>query len=318
MADRHPGPGVSGPLAGVLAILAGFVAIGAAAGVVGAAVASRRTDARVSARTILGRLFSYAVLAALLAAAAATGVAGVAVFVTVLGWLGLREWSDLTDLPGHHRVALAVANVVIIAAVALGGAAATEFLVPGIVAAGILWPVIRPDTTRGARDLAYAALGCVYLPTMLAHGPALVVERGETGAALFVAFALATAASDVGAFVVGRRFGRARLAPTLSPGKTWAGVVGNVIGAALALAIMTPALVDHLPHGVVAIVLLTPIVAIGAVWGDLFESAIKREAQVKDAGALLPGFGGILDRIDSFLLVLPLGFWLLRLVELVP
>jgi phosphatidate cytidylyltransferase len=309
---------VSGPLGGVLAIMGGFVAAGTAGGVLYAVVASGRPGARVTAQTVLGRLLSYAALAALLAAAAATGVAGVAVFVAVLGWLGLREWSDLTDLPRHHRVALAIANGVIIAAVAVGGAAAAQFLVPGIVCAGILWPVLRPDTTRGMRDLAFAALGCVYLPTLLAHAPALVVDRGETGAALFVALALATAASDVGAYVVGRRFGRTKLAPTLSPGKTRAGVVGNVIGAAVALAITGPALVDHLPHGAATLALLVPVVVIGAVWGDLFESAIKREVQVKDAGALLPGFGGILDRIDSLLVVLPLSFWLLRIVELVP
>ncbi len=309
---------MSGPLAGVLAIMGGFVAAGAVGGVLYAVTSGRRPDARVPARTVLGRLLSYAVLAVLLGVAAATGVAGVAVFVAVLGWLGLREWSDLTDLPRHHRLALAIANVVIIGAVAVGGAAASEYLVPGIVIAGIIWPVLRPDTTRGARDLAYAALGCVYLPTLLAHAPALVVELGETGAALFVALALATAASDVGAYVVGRRFGRTQLAPTLSPGKTRAGVVGNVLGAAVAFAIMGPVLADHLPHGAATIALLVPVVAVGAIWGDLFESAIKRESQVKDAGALLPGFGGILDRIDSLLLVLPLSYWLLRVVELVP
>jgi phosphatidate cytidylyltransferase len=309
---------LTGPLAGVLAIMGGFVAAGAAGGLLYALLRGRGPDARVPARIILGRLSSYAVLAAILAIAAATAVPGVAILATILGWLGLREWSNLTDLPRHHRCALAIANVVIIAAVALGGAAATEFLVPGVIAAGFLWPVLRPDPTRGARDLGYAALGCIYLPTLLAHAPALVRDRGETGAALFVALALATAASDVGAYVVGRQFGRTRLASTLSPGKTRAGVIGNIIGAAVALAVTGPALVDHLPHGVAAIALLVPVVAVGSVWGDLFESAIKREAQVKDAGALLPGFGGILDRIDSLLLVLPLGYWLLRIVELVP
>jgi phosphatidate cytidylyltransferase len=302
----------------VLAIMGGFVAAGAVGGVVYAVTAGRRPDVPATSRTVFGRLLSYAVLALLLAAAAAAGVAGVAVFAAVLGWLGLREWSNLTDLPRHHRIALAIANGVIFVAVAMRGVAATEFLVPGIVFAGILWPVLRADTTRGARDLAYAALGCLYLPTLLAHAPALVVDRGEIGAALFVALALATAASDVGAYIVGRRFGRTKLAPTLSPGKTRAGVVGNVIGAALALAVMGPVLVGGLPHGVMALALLVPVVAIGSVWGDLFESAIKREVHVKDAGALLPGFGGILDRIDSLLVVLPLSFWLLRIVELVP
>ena len=309
---------MTGPLVGVLGVLGGFLAVGAVGGLAFAFLRGRAADARLPARTIGYRLLSYAVLAGVLAVAAATGVIGIAVLAAVLGWLGLREWAVLTDLPQHHRVALAVANAVIIGAVAIGGAAATEFLVPAIVCAGILWPVVLPDTTRGARDLAYAALGCVYLPTLLAHAPALVVDRGETGAALFVALALATAASDVGAYIIGRRFGRTRLAPTLSPAKTRAGVVGNLAGAAIALGLTAPALVDHLPHGLVSIVILVPVVALGSVWGDLFESAIKREAKVKDAGAIVPGFGGILDRIDSLLLVLPLSFWLLRIVALIP
>jgi phosphatidate cytidylyltransferase len=309
---------VSGPLPGVLAIMAGFVAAGAVGAIGYGATVGRRPGASPSGRTVLGRLLSYAVLAALLGAAAVAGVWGVAVFGAVLAWLGLREWSALTDLPRHHRIALVVANGVIFAAVAARGAEAAVFLVPGIVFAGILWPVLRPDTTRGARDLAFAALGCVYLSALLAHAPALVFDLGATGAALFVALALATAASDVGAYVVGRRFGRSKLAPTLSPGKTRAGLVGNLAGAAVVLAITGVALVDWLPHGTVTLALLVPIVAVGAVWGDLFESAVKREARVKDAGSLLPGFGGVLDRIDSLLLVVPLSFWLLRVVELVP
>src|SRR5439155_1244720 len=126
-------------------------------------------------------------------------------------------------------------------------------------------------------------------PGRLAHGIALTEERGELGAATFVALAVAVAVSDVAAFVIGRRFGRTPLAPRLSPTKTRAGAVGNVVGAAIGLALFAPVLTTGV--GVAFTVALVPIVAIGSIWGDLLESAAKREAGQKDAGRWLPGFG---------------------------
>jgi phosphatidate cytidylyltransferase len=137
------------------------------------------------------------------------------------------------------------------------------------------------------------------------------VEHGEAGIALDLALGVACAFSDVGAFVVGRTFGRTPLAPRLSPNKTREGVVGNILGATLGLAAFVPALVPV--FGWPFVLALVPLVAGGSLWGDLLESAAKREAGVKDAGAWLPGFGGILDRIDSLLITMALGFWIARL-----
>jgi phosphatidate cytidylyltransferase len=178
----------------------------------------------------------------------------------------------------------------------------------------MLWPVIRADPTRAMRDLGFAAIGAILLPGMLAHGIGLVVERGALGSATFVALAVAVAAADVGAFLVGRRFGRTPLAPRLSPAKTRAGAVGSIVGAAVGVALFAPVLIGGFGTGFT--IALVPIVGIGAIWGDLFESAAKREAGEKDAGHWLPGFGGILDRVDSLLITLPLAYWALRLADL--
>ena len=278
--------------------------------------ASRTATAasRPSNRTVLARAASYAGLAAVLGVAAWLGTPGIAILALVLGALGLVEWSNLAGLPMHHRIALQLANVAIIVLVALLGARAAEWIVGGVILAGMVWPVLRPDPTRAMRDLGFAALGTILLPGMLAHGVALVVERGVLGATTFVALAVAVAFSDVGAFLVGRRFGRTPLSPLLSPSKTRAGVVGNLLGAALGVAVFSPVLVPGFGLGFV--LLLVPIIGLGAVWGDLLESAAKREAGQKDAGRWLPGFGGILDRIDSLLITLPLVYWALRLVDL--
>jgi len=284
--------------------------VGAGAGLVAASlcwIVAHASSRGTPASTVTQRAFSYAALALILLAAAWTGLAGIAVLVGALAAAGLVEWTRLFDLPVHHRIGLLGADVAIVATVATGGVAAAPVLVGGLVLVGALWPVIRADTGRAVRDLGFAAVGCVLIPVLLVHGVALRFERGEAGAALFIALAVACAGSDVGAFLVGRRFGRSLLAPNLSPKKTREGVVGNVVGAAVGLVLFVPALVPAFGPGFV--IALVPLVAVGSVWGDLLESAVKREAGVKDAGTWLPGFGGILDRIDSLLITVALVYW---------
>jgi phosphatidate cytidylyltransferase len=281
-----------------------------------AAVAGRGRDRAGSngGRTILARAVSYAALAGVLGLAAWVGTPGIAILAAVLGALGLVEWTILAGLPTHHRIALQATNLAIVGLVARLGAGAAEWIVGGATLAGMLWPVIRADPTRAMRDLGFAAVGTILVPGMLAHGVALAVERGPLGAVTFVALAVAVAAADVAAFVVGRRFGRTPLASRLSPTKTRAGAVGNLVGAAIGIAVFAPVLVSGFGLGFT--LALIPIVAVGSIWGDLLESAAKREAGQKDAGRWLPGFGGILDRIDSLLITLPLAYWTLRLVDL--
>jgi phosphatidate cytidylyltransferase len=148
------------------------------------------------------------------------------------------------------------------------------------------------------------------ISVLLAHGVALAVEYGDNGIALVISLTTACAFSDVCAFLFGKTFGRRPLSPRLSPNKTIEGVVGNLVGAAAGIALFAPAIAPT--FGTAFTLVLVPVVAVGSVWGDLFESAAKREAGVKDAGSWLPGFGGILDRIDSLLLTLAVAYWLTR------
>ena len=126
----------------------------------------------------------------------------------------------------------------------------------------------------------------------------------------FIIWAFAVAWSvDTGAYFAGRALGRYKLAPRLSPGKTWEGVAGGIcaglaVGLGLAWALDLGSLAEW---GVVAVSL-----SIVAVFGDLFESAVKRAFGTKDSGALLPGHGGVLDRVDSTIAVVPVfALWLL-------
>jgi phosphatidate cytidylyltransferase len=111
-------------------------------------------------------------------------------------------------------------------------------------------------------------------------------------------------AADTGAFYAGTRFGGRKLAPTISPGKTWAGFYGG-IGAALLLAIVCFALLGLGLAQLPELLLLTALTALASVLGDLFESVIKRQGGAKDSGNLIPGHGGVFDRVDSVLAALP-------------
>lgn len=116
---------------------------------------------------------------------------------------------------------------------------------------------------------------------------------------------LITSGADIGAYFAGRSFGKHKLAPQVSPGKTWEGVVGGVVLVALVALVA-----DHwLPVAALPFVLLSIGVALLSVVGDLSESLFKRQAGLKDSGSLFPGHGGVLDRVDSLTAAAPL-FWL--------
>jgi phosphatidate cytidylyltransferase len=110
--------------------------------------------------------------------------------------------------------------------------------------------------------------------------------------------------ADTAAYFVGRAWGRHKLAPGISPGKTWEGALGGTAGA-LVYAIILGTFIEGLLW--VPYLLAAALLAVLSIVGDLFESAVKRQAAVKDSGTLLPGHGGILDRIDSATAALPVA-----------
>lgn len=153
---------------------------------------------------------------------------------------------------------------------------------------------VRPTILLlGGLVLVTAWLSIVRLHASAAHGPALVLY-------LFVLIWVA----DTAAYFAGRAFGRRKLSPFVSPGKTWAGAGGALAGAAVSGLVLwgIGGAGQVGPWPLVAVSLLVTVVSIG---GDLWESRLKREAGVKDSGRLLPGHGGMLDRIDSLLAAAP-------------
>jgi phosphatidate cytidylyltransferase len=160
--------------------------------------------------------------------------------------------------------------------------------------------------------------GAVYAGALLSFGLFLRhlpgVEGVWHGTALVFAPVLLTWASDTFAYFVGRAFGRRKLIPRVSPGKTVEGALGAVAGSVV-VAIAYSYVLALFPTyriGIGQAVLLGLLVSVAAQVGDLAESLLKRDAAVKDSGSLLPGHGGALDRFDSLLFTLPLGYFFFR------
>jgi len=123
--------------------------------------------------------------------------------------------------------------------------------------------------------------------------------------------------ADIAAYFTGRRFGRHKLAPAISPGKTWEGVAGAVLGVSVYVALAAWGSGLSAKYALSIAVVMSWLWVALSVIGDLFESAIKRQAGVKDSGTLLPGHGGLLDRIDALTSTLPLAALVLLLQRVV-
>ncbi len=298
---------MSSPAEGLFVPAAQRVSIALAGGLGLILVAEHRHLRDLARRTLFLRWRTWAITAPLFGAAVMGPLPLAVVFVSALSLQGMREYSRLVGLPRHYRIALYGAGIAS-APVAALSLTVWRGMPPVLLVLATLPPLFRQDVREGVRHLAYAALGFAYIPWLLTYF-ILVREHIAGGAGILLALGTAVAISDVAAFCAGKAFGRRPLAPELSPAKTWEGVAGNLVGAVLGVLLMGFAI----PPGLNPVVhaALPLVVACGSVWGDLLESLIKRQFGAKDAGSWLPGFGGLLDRIDSLLVVLPLAYTVL-------
>ncbi len=237
----------------------------------------------------------------------------IGVVVVFAAW----EWARLLKAGTAGSVVYAA-----VAALALAASTRLDAPRPLFQAAGVFWIVVgpyvllrKPVLAAGAWRVFLLAAGLV---TFAACWQALVAAR-VAGVAFVLSLLLVVWLADIGAYFAGKAFGRHKLASAISPGKTWEGAVGGwaavmvVSVAAIALHAFEPTLYSALALEAGtgrALFMLTVLVAFSVV-GDLFESMLKRQAGVKDSSGLLPGHGGVLDRIDALLPVLPLAMLLL-------
>ncbi len=233
-----------------------------------------------------------------------------ALLMTVPTVLAALEWSTLAGYRRRARALFAaavLASCVLLIAIAAGarpGLAmniATGLFVLALLFWAIAVPVWLYSMWRVSHPLLLAAAGWIVLvPAWLA-----VVRLQQSAWLLLVVLGVVWIA-DTAAYFAGHRFGRNKLAPNISPGKTWEGVIGAYI-AVLGYALAASLILQPSANGYdrLAVLLFACVLTAFGIVGDLFESWIKRQAGAKDSGQLLPGHGGVLDRIDSLTAALP-------------
>ena len=228
-------------------------------------------------------------------------VAVLLVFVSVSGW----EWSRLVSLEGFHR-GLYVAWMLLVAYFAYRWSDSRwVFMVLGIVwwtLVLILLAVYEKGTTlyKENKWLLRASAFFVLIPAWVA-----LITLQEQHPSLVIYLIALVAMADSGAYFAGKAFGKNKLAPELSPGKTREGMFGGLLGATI-LSILGAWYFALPMQDWFYFIILSMVVAVMSVAGDLFESLMKREVGLKDSGNILPGHGGILDRVDGLLAALPI------------
>ena len=224
-------------------------------------------------------------------------------FVAVIVVLGLVELDTAFRTSGLRPatpVALGAGMVMLYGAYADGPGAQSLGLV--LLALGaVAWTLLDSGRRRVAASIAATCLMTVWVPFQASFASLLVAR--EQGALLVSAVVALAVTADIAAFTWGSMFGRRKLAPTVSPSKTWEGLVGAVLTVVLLAAVAAAALVDAL--SVLQAVGLGVGVALAATVGDLAESLVKRDLGLKDLGRTIPGHGGIMDRVDGLLFALP-------------
>ncbi len=231
---------------------------------------------------------------------------------------GVLEWSKLARLSGRGMYLYGILTLLMMLFLVWFDATHTEmeqaawhFLF--YAASGLLWLAVVPAWMYFGWRVENRLLLCltgwaVLIPT----GLAMLDLHAVSPWVLLLLMSMVWVA-DIGAYFAGRRFGKHKLAPGISPGKTWEGVAGGLLGASLYVLLFWY-LIPFAP--LTGLLLAVWCWVALAVVGDLFESAIKRQAGVKDSGSLLPGHGGLLDRIDALTSTLPMAAMIILIGQL--
>ena len=262
------------------------------------------------------RVITAVVLLALIAAAAAWSDAALRVLCAALVAMGMYEWIRLAGVGRSPAAVVAAAYGALLAALSSRDLHASQGATVGAaLAASAAWCALGAVLVAAERGRLRVAGGVSVLlaTTLLSAGWIALDSLLQRGVQWLVSVLAVVWIADIAAYFSGRALGRHKLAPHISPGKTWEGVWGALLivtSAALAVHAAWPH--ARLWSNQVLSELAWPL-AFGCLWavvalsivGDLFESLLKRQAQVKDSGWILPGHGGVLDRIDATLPTLP-------------
>lgn len=234
-------------------------------------------------------------------------------FVAFVAGVGLAEYSGILRAKGlaPERTAVVLGGVAIVLTAYLGGHLwSCAMLFAAILVVGFLHVIGRAPSIGG---IAGDVFGLVYVGWLPAHVVLIHREPG-VGPGMVTILIVAVALTDIGAYFIGKAFGKRKLAPVVSPNKTWEGAMGGtactLLGMAGAWYVHTAYMQEMMPAWPLwAYLGAGALLSVSGQIGDLVESSLKRDAGVKDAGTIFPGHGGVLDRFDGFLFAAPVLYY---------
>ena len=195
----------------------------------------------------------------------------------------------------------------------LEGPSALSFGLLVTILAGFGWYLVDRGRTEVTRNVAATVFAVVYVPFMAAH-LALVVSRAEHYVGAIIGYAALVVIYDTAAYAAGATLGRHLLARHVSPNKSWEGAAGATVACLLAGALLLPL---WQPWTLASGLVMAAVTCLVAPLGDLSESMLKRDLAVKDMGSILPGHGGMLDRIDALLFAAPALYYVLAAFDMI-
>lgn len=240
------------------------------------------------------------------------------VLVTLVVLLSAIELFDVFRRAGYRpAVPLALtATAALVVSAYTKGERALPLVLALTVVFTFLWFLSGAVRARPTVNLGVTLLGFMWIGFLGSFAGLLLRYPDRQGVAFLLGAIVATVFNDVGALIVGRRFGSSPLAPTISPNKSWEGFAGGALASVTASVLFLGVIPGLAPWTVGSALMLGLVVSVVAPLGDLCESMVKRDLGVKDMGSLLPGHGGALDRFDALLFVLPAVYYLVELLNL--
>jgi phosphatidate cytidylyltransferase len=227
-----------------------------------------------------------------------------AALLAIVSSLALAELYGMYRIKGAMRNTAIILGVIIISEIYITGDA-TRIIAVSVLVVTSLRLVIRKTPEAAMSDIAPVIFGLLYVPGLMGYQIFIVKQSPE----LIILLYSTVWSADAMALLIGLKFGRRKLYESMSPNKTVSGAVGSLAGGAAGAVIIKAILLDNMPFSTT----LAIGSAIGAVTivGDLVESMLKRNAGVKDSGSIIPGHGGILDKVDGSLFAGPVLYWML-------
>jgi phosphatidate cytidylyltransferase len=209
-------------------------------------------------------------------------------------------------------VVLAMGGLLVVGAY-LEGPSALSFGLLATILAGFAWYLVDPARSEVTRNVAATVFAVVYVPFMAAH-LSLVVGRADHYVGALIGYAALVVIYDTAAYATGATLGRRPIAPQVSPNKSWEGAIGASVACLAAGAFLLPL---WEPWTLASGLVLAAATCVVAPLGDLSESMLKRDQAVKDMGSILPGHGGMLDRVDALLFMAPVLYYVLAAFDVI-